>query len=487
MIPIVTPEEMAAIDAAAPEPVEVLIERAGSAVAWAARRMMGGTYARRVHLIAGKGNNGNDGRVAARRLTQWGVRVWCHDAARLPAALAGADLVIDAAYGTGFRGTWDAPDVGVTPVLAVDIPSGVDGLTGVVNGSALAARRTVTFAALKPGLVLAPGRWLAGDVDVADIGLDVGASRTHLVTGEDVARWWPKRPPDAHKWRGAVRIVAGSPGMTGAAHLAATAAQRAGAGMVTLSIPGHDGVAGPVEAVQRAVPRSGWAESVLADIERDHAAVVGPGLGREEATVAAVRSFAAECPLPLVLDGDALFAVAWSEAGGAGWLRRRSAATVLTPHDGEFGLLAGARPGADRLLAARRLAADTRSVVVLKGPSTVIADPAGDVRVVTVGDERLATAGTGDVLAGMIGAVLAGGQAVFDAAAAAAWVHGASAARGPAHGLVAGDVVAELPTLLDELLAQTRSEDASLRSSQPVAPRSGGEPDRAQIVGEDRP
>ena len=172
VIPIVTPEEMAAIDAAAPEPVEVLIERAGAAVARMARQMLGGTYGRTVNVIAGKGNNGNDGRAAAASLAARGVQIRMFDAADSPSGLPDADLVIDAAYGTGFRGQWRAPRVGKAPVLAVDIPSGVNGLTGEAGRGVLAADRTVTFAALKPGLLIGAGRWLAGDVEVVDIGLD---------------------------------------------------------------------------------------------------------------------------------------------------------------------------------------------------------------------------------------------------------------------------------------------------------------------------
>jgi len=198
VIPIVTPEEMGAIDAAAPESVEVLIGRAGAAVARAVVDLLGGTYGRRVVVLAGKGNNGNDGRDAARRLRRRGMRVHVLDAADLPQALPACDLVIDAAFGTGFRGEWTPPTVSA-PVLAVDIPSGVDGLTGQMPGGALIAARTVTFAALKPGLLLPPGADRAGQVDVADIGLDVTGARTHVVEGADVAAWLPRgtsgRPP----------------------------------------------------------------------------------------------------------------------------------------------------------------------------------------------------------------------------------------------------------------------------------------------------
>src|SRR5262245_51627851 len=193
MIPIVTPTEMAAIDAAAPEPVEVLIGRAGVAVARAAIEMLGGTYGRRVVVLAGKGNNGNDGRDAARRLRRRGVQVVEVDAHDAPTALPIADLVIDAAFGTGFRGGWRAPETSA-PVLAVDIPSGVDGLTGAVSERVLPAERTVTFAALKPGLLLAPGIELTGEIEVVDIGLDTTTANAWLVTDGDVAGWLPRRP-----------------------------------------------------------------------------------------------------------------------------------------------------------------------------------------------------------------------------------------------------------------------------------------------------
>ncbi len=359
VLPIVTPEEMRVIDAWAPEPEEVLIERAGAAVARVARRMLGGTYGRTVVVVAGKGNNGADGRVAARLLAGRGVRVRVVDAAA-PGSIGAADLVIDAAYGTGFRGSWSPPDVGDAPVLAVDVPSGVDALTGEAGGDVLAATRTITFAALKPGLLVPPGSEMAGQVEVADIGLDVSSAHAHLVQRADVAAWWPQRPLDAHKWQQAVRIVAGSPTMTGAAVLASHAAMRAGAGMVALSVPGQLAAHAPLEVVQRELPRSDWAGPALDSLERFKAVVCGPGLGRSDSTAADVRRFVVEAALPMVVDGDALFALAWSSDGAADLLRRRRAPTVLTPHDGEYKLLTGQAPVADRLVAARRLAADTR-------------------------------------------------------------------------------------------------------------------------------
>ena len=259
-------------------------DRAGrGAVARMAIRMLDGTYGRTVVVLAGKGNNGNDGRDAARRLRKRGVRVIEIDAHGSPDVLPPADLVIDAAFGTGFRGSWRAPATD-DPVLAVDIPSGVDGLTGATSERVLGAERTVTFAALKPGLLLPPGNSLAGEIEVADIGLDVSGARAHLVEDADVAAWLPERPETTHKWKAAVWVVAGSPGMTGAAHLAARGAQRSGAGYVRLGIPGlpFDEEA-PTEIVGFPLPAEGWASAVLGDLGRFKSAVVGPGLGRARA------------------------------------------------------------------------------------------------------------------------------------------------------------------------------------------------------------
>ena len=452
MLPIVTPEEMAAIDAGASVPADVLIERAGAAVAWAALRMLGGAYGRTVNVICGKGNNGADGRVAARHLVAKGVRVRIFELPSCPPVLPTSDLVIDAAYGTGFHGTWSPPDVGDALVLAVDIPSGVDALTGDMAGGVLAAAHTVTFAALKPGLLMPPGSALAGELELADIGLDVGWARANLVQAADVAEWWPERDEYAHKWQSAVRVIAGSSTMTGAPRLVSHAAMRTGAGMVHLSVPGMTLGDAPIEIVKRSLPRTAWAAAALTSLDRFHSIVVGPGLGRSDDTAADIRKLVIDAPLPMVVDGDGLFALGWSSEGATTLLRRRAAPTVLTPHDGEYALLSGSQPGIDRMVAARRLAADSGCTVLLKGAATIVAEPDGDALVVTAGDARLATAGTGDVLSGIIGALLASGMRPFHAAAAAAWVHGQAGRRGQRHGLVAGDLPDLIPAVLEELL-----------------------------------
>lgn len=450
MLPVLTPSQMAVVDAEAPEPIDELIDRAGRAVARIALDMLGGSYGRVVVVIAGKGNNGADGRVAAEVLRRRGVQVKIFDAAALPDTLPASGLVIDAAYGSGFRGEWPAPDVGATPVLAVDLPSGVDALTGVALGSVLRADCTVTFQAMKPGLLLGDGALLAGRIEVADIGLKLPVVNQHLLGAADVVAWWPRRATDAHKWRGAVRVIGGSEGMIGAARLCAEAAARGGAGLVKLSVPGQLIETRP-EIVQHEVSNAGWSAEVLADIDRFAALAIGPGLGRGKQTMAALFETIGAAPVPIVIDGDALFALTSDDRSLSALRSRRTAPTVLTPHDGEFRTLTGALPGNNRVLAARSLAADTGCTVLLKGPTTVVAAPDGEVLLVDHGDERLATAGTGDVLTGLVAVGLAAGLSGLHAAAAAAWLHADAARRCPPAGLLAGDLVEMLPAVLTGL------------------------------------
>ncbi len=455
MIPVVTPAEMRAIDAGAAEPVEVLIERAGAAVARVALDMLGGAYGRTVAVLAGPGNNGADGRVAAEHLSERGASVRVYDARQVPAALPDVDLVIDAAFGTGFHGAWTAPRIGTAQVLAVDVPTGLDADTGEAPAAVLRADRTVTFAAAKPGHLLGDGPDVIGDLVVVDIGLDVGSARIGIVEQRDVAEWLPRRDRRAHKWQHAVRVVAGSPGMTGAAALAAAAAQRTGAGMVVASSPGTDesslGARLPAEVVTRQLAHVDWSGAVLDDIERFGALVIGPGLGRHPATVDATVRTVGDCTVPVVVDGDALFAFADAEAGGTARLMARSAATVLTPHEGEFTRLTGSSPGRDPIGAALELAEASGATVLLKGPTTIVASPGGRVHLVVDGDQRLATAGTGDVLAGIIGALLAMQVPAAEAAAAGAWLHARCGAALAPLGLVAGDLIAAIPHVLDSL------------------------------------
>jgi ADP-dependent NAD(P)H-hydrate dehydratase / NAD(P)H-hydrate epimerase len=454
--PVLSVEEMRAVDAHALAEVDesTLVERAGTAVAVHALGLLGGAYGRRVVVVAGKGNNGADGKVAASLLTRRGARVEVIDAADAPGRIGpGIDLVIDAAYGTGFRGEYKAPSVPAgVPVLAVDIPSGVDGDTGEAHGEPLRADVTVSFAALKPGLLQGEGPLLAGRVAVADIGLDVSRARAWLMEDDDVQALLPPRPRAAHKWQSAVAVVAGSPGMSGAARLCALGAYRAGAGMVRLGIPGADPDDLPVsEAVGTALPMKQWGTDALEMAERCRTLVVGPGLGRTPATETEIRRLVATFPGPVVIDADGLFAIG-TGADAAQALEGRPGPAVLTPHEGEFTRLVGTGPGADRIEATRKAAADLGAVVLLKGPTTVVADPSGQVRLATQGSPRLATAGTGDVLAGVIGAFSARGLDPLTAAALAAHVHGAAAALGAPEGMVAGD----LPDLVGRWLSGAR-------------------------------
>ena len=267
---------------------------------------MDGRYGRTVNLIAGPGNNGADGRVGCEHLARRGVRVRIYGAEECPAELPPADLVIDAAFGTGFRGEWQSPEVGDTPVLAVDIPSGVNGLTGVAGPGVLAAERTITFQAWKPGLLLNDGPALAGRVDVADIGLDCQGVDARLVGRDDAATWLPRRERDSHKWRGAVKVVAGSPGMTGAAALGTAAAARAGAGIVQLVTTA---LAADVRAelITRVVDVADLAGAATDRAERYGSVVVGPGLGRSDLTVEVVHKLI-DVDVPLLVDGDGLMA-----------------------------------------------------------------------------------------------------------------------------------------------------------------------------------
>lgn len=485
-VAVVTPAEMAVIDARAPESTDELIGRAAGAVARCALRLAGGAYGRRMVVVAGPGNNGNDGREAAVRLRQAGVRVEVVDAAAAPAVLAPCDVVIDAAYGTGFRGTWRAPRLPSGPrprVLAVDIPSGVDGNTGRIDpeSSVLAADVTLTFAAAKPGLLLGDGPSVTGDIEVADIGLDTSDAAITWLTAAGVAALWPVRPRHTHKWKSAVWVVAGSPGMEGAAALVCGGAQRCGAGYVRLTMPTcaapvHAAVhaAGsapspapvpiPVEVVRLPADEVGgtrWAEGVLADADRFGALVVGNGLGRDQALRNEVDAVVRHSPVPVVVDADGLALLCPDDAGSPeplgperqGWSGEPLGDhVVLTPHDGEYALLAGAPPGSDRIAAARALADQTAAVVLLKGPTTVVAHPDGRVLLSTTTDARLATAGSGDVLAGMVGALCAQGLEPFEAAGAAAFCHARAADLGWDRGLVASDLIALLPAAIASLL-----------------------------------
>jgi NAD(P)H-hydrate epimerase len=423
-----------------PETVPELMERAGGAVAREIVRAFPG--ADRIGLVCGKGSNGGDGRVAARVLSESG-----RDAVETDAP-EGFDLVVDALFGTGFSGMprpeaaslIERINASDAPVVAVDLPSGVDASTGEVAGAAVRADLTVTFHGSKVGLLVGPGCFLAGDVVVADIGLE-HVPTEHAVVTEDVLSQVPRRGARDTKYTaGTVLVVGGAPGLTGAACLTALAAFRADAGYVAVAVPPAS--LPVVEAHLLEAVKTTW-ESLGDVLPRATALAVGPGMGRTPDARELVARLLAEVEKPVVLDADALSGL---EPGD--W----RPPVVMTPHAGELARLLGVEASwvdAHRLEAVRRAADRFGCVCLLKGADTLVAAPGEGVLVCPVTTHGLATAGTGDVLTGIVAAFLAKGLAPRLAAAAAATAHARAAALVPHQaGMVASDVVQALPAAL---------------------------------------
>jgi NAD(P)H-hydrate epimerase len=435
--PLYTAEEMRAAEAG--HDVDELMERAGRAIADAVLAHY--PDARRICAVCGKGANGGDGRIALRLLDQAGRDT----SDELDQE---ADVVIDALFGTGFRGEPRADAAELIGrinahggrVVAVDIPSGVDASTGEVPGAAVHADVTVTMHGAKVGLVVGPGRYLAGEVVVGDIGIEHDETAARLVT-EEILRLVPRRREHDTKYTaGSVLVVGGSPGMTGAVCLAAEAAFRADAGYVAVATARQ---AMPVvearllEAVKRPL------DEVDDAAERATSLAIGPGLGRGDDARKLVARLLRELEVPAVVDADALFGLQPDD-----WPAPR----VLTPHAGELGRLLDEPSDwvdAHRLEALRWAVETFRCVVLLKGPDTLVGAPGEGVLVSTEGIPALATAGTGDVLTGTIGAFLGKGVDARLAAAAGAFACGRAARLAPHRvGLVASDVVAALQAAL---------------------------------------
>jgi hydroxyethylthiazole kinase-like uncharacterized protein yjeF len=465
-------------------PAGALMERAATGLAVTCGRLLGRRYGSRIVLLVGSGDNGGDALFAGAALARSGAAVSAvllgsstHQrglaALRASGGMVGslddlpaAELVLDGIVGIGGRGALRedaAHAVAAIPasaaVVAVDVPSGVDAATGEVSGAAVRADVTVTFGTWKPGLLIDPGAEYAGAIELIDIGLGpwLPTPAVSALQGFDVAALLPRPTAESDKYRrGVLGIVAGSTTYTGAAVLATGGALRAGAGMVRFVSVAH-----PAELV-----RARWPEAVVTVLDADAAGVldagrvqawvVGPGIGTDDAALS-LLSQVMGADVPVVVDADALTALGKHRS----LLEGRSAPTVLTPHAGELARVLGLAPEerhdieARRLSFARDAASELGATVLLKGSTTVVATPAGLVRVNPTGTPWLATAGSGDVLSGITGALLAGGLSALDAASCAAYLHG-SAARIAA----AGGSSAEGPILAEDVL---RSIPAAIR------------------------
>ncbi len=477
MIGLHTAAEIRAAEAPllATTPEGALMQRAATGLATVCLRLLGTAYGRRVALLVGTGNNGGDALFAGAQLARRGARVTAvlldperaHAAGlralgvaggrAVPAGSSGweavvgrADLVLDGMLGIGGRGGLrpgaatlaEAAAAGSALTVAVDTPSGIDADTGAVEGAAFPAMHTVTFGAVKLGLVVGEGRHHAGQVHLVDIGLGPHlqpATAGQLTDADAAGRLAPPSGSDDKYSQGVVGIVAGSSAYPGAGVLCTGAALRTRPGLVRYAGTAADGV------------RAAWPEAIVTDgrpgdAGRVQAWVVGPGMGTDDAA----RSVLAEVlatDLPVVVDADALTMAAAEPA----LVRGRAATTLLTPHDREFARF-GTDVGADRVGAARRLAADLGCAVLLKGQATVVAGPDGRAFVNATGTPWLATAGTGDVLSGIAGALLATGLPAAESGAVAAHLHGRTgqlaARRGP---LLAGDLVRRLPDAVNRV------------------------------------
>jgi NAD(P)H-hydrate epimerase len=501
-------DEMRAIDSIAINEWNVsglvLMENAGVQVANKIGEIVGNLREKKICVFAGKGNNGGDGFVVARHLHNKGAKVkvfilgnrenisgdaavnleilsrsevdivdliterdW--DKAKFAAAFA--DCLLDALVGTGFHGeiSGDMAEVvklinsAAKPVVAVDIPSGVDADSGQIRGICVRANYTVTLALVKPGLLLEPGATFAGEVTVADIGIPVElvrerSLRVNVITEDYIREVLPKRQAWAHKGScGRALVVAGSRGLTGAATLASSAVARAGAGLVTLGIPAS---LNPImeqkvtEVMTRPLPEtdtgclSSEAISYINELaDNCDVLAIGPGMGRNGETEQVIKDIVAAARCPLVIDADALNAL----LGCTELLPQLEALAVLTPHVGEMSRLTGIpaeQINADRLAVAGKAAISWGTIVVLKGPGTIVAFPDGEAFINTTGNAGMATGGTGDVLTGVIAGFIAQGLSSHEAALAGVYIHGLAgdiAARKGTIGLMAGDVLQAIP------------------------------------------
>jgi ADP-dependent NAD(P)H-hydrate dehydratase / NAD(P)H-hydrate epimerase len=463
----------------------VLMENAGRAVADEVSRRF--PDAETVMVLCGPGNNGGDGFVAARHLRERGYKVrlgfngdptrlptdaaamaklWSEGRVKLSAdLLAGSDVVVDALFGAGlarpiegaFAELIDDVNASGLPVVAIDVPSGIDGTTGEVRGTAIEAVSTVTFFRLKPGHLLLPGRLHCGEVKLAQIGIPDSLLTTIApkAFANEPLLWlsnfpWPK--PEGHKYaRGHAVVVSGPAYSTGAARLGARGALRVGAGLVTVASP-RDAIkvnAAQLTAIMVREANDARALANLVADERKNAVLIGPGIlvgeRTKELVFAALASNAA-----VVLDADAITSFSDDAKRLFAAIRSRKAPVIMTPHDGEFARLFGDIRAASKLERAREAAARSGAVILLKGSDTVVAAPDAIASVNATTSQWLATAGSGDVLGGMVAGLLAQRMTAFQAASAAVWLHG-SAAKAFGPGLIAEDIPEMLPGVLRDL------------------------------------
>jgi len=533
---LVTAQEMGAMDQKACKeygiPSVVLMENAGLKVVDLISDQLDNMARRTIVIIAGKGNNGGDGFVVARHLYNQGAEVQVFLAAEAEEikgdalinlniwrkmgqkvflilknndinlfrlALMKADLVVDALYGTGFIGSVrdqvisiiEAINASGKPVVAIDIPSGLEANTGRANGPCIIAKHTVTFALPKLGLVLPAAQKYVGVLHVADISIpaavtngstadkgksanvakkensdsvaneDVGDFR-YLITEQMVREWWPRRTGDEHKGNfGRVLVIAGSRGMSGAAVMAAQAAARSGAGLVTLGVPAgiHDIVETkltevmtfPLSQTKRGTLSIDALEEIINRLGNSDVLALGPGLGIDEDTAELVKEIMLNLKIPCVLDADGLNVL----AGKAELFKTVKTDLVLTPHPGEMSRLTGRTTEQiqyDRLGVTVTKAASWGAVVVLKGAGTVVAGPDNTLFINNTGNPGMAAGGSGDVLTGIIAGFLAQGMPALHAAASGVYLHGlagdAAAREKGMAGLLAGDLLEHLPAVL---------------------------------------
>lgn len=487
--------------------IEKLMAKAGETVALEAQKMIKPNG--RVVVFAGKGNNGGDGFVASKLLLEKGYNVkqflLCppeeikneaeraykelvktsvkpefvkeEDIPGIPQALKKADLIIDAIFGFGFRGeikgtiskVTQAINQAACPVLSVDIPSGLEADTGRVSSGCIKASKTATFTCPKVGMEIYPGLDFCGEIVVRDIGIPheilKKKASTRIITSLEIKKLLPLHPPDIHKKScGKVLVIAGSPGLTGAACLTATAALRSGAGLVTLGVPQSlnsifeekltEVMTVPLPETKAMTLSLEVFDYLVSQADSFDVLVVGPGISVEEDTVSLVQEIVREIKIPLVIDADGLNAIALKTK----LLSKRDYPTIITPHPGELGRLLQVDSGkiqSDRLGFAKRAAEELNSVVVLKGARSIIAS-GKESHINSAGNWGMATAGTGDVLTGLVSGLLAQGMELKDAAVTGTYLHGLAgdlaANEMSNYCLIAGDLIDYLPKAFREVI-----------------------------------